>query len=379
MAAVLMAACGSEASTEQTPPPPRVSAAEVVIRDVQQWDEYTGHIQAVDTVELRPRVNGHIERINFVEGSEVEKGQVLFVIDQRPYRAALARAQAELERAAARTELARKDLTRAEQLAGARAISAEELDQRRTALAEAQASLRVAEAAVDVAELDLAFTEVRAPISGRVGHARVSPGNLVSSQPGGTPLTTIVSLDPVHVYFEHDEQTYQRYNTLSRNGQRTSARNGHQPVRVGLAGEPGFPHSGQMDFVDNRVDPSTGTIRARAVLPNPDRTLTPGMFARVRVLGGAASEAGLVDDKAVLTDQDRRYVYVIGEDGRARRRDVQLGRMAEGLRVVESGLSAGDRVIVHGVQKVFFPGMPVQAQSIAMGDPPPAPPSSAAN
>ena len=364
----LLAGCESAADNGTMPPPPEVSVAEVLVRDVQHWDEFTGRIEAVESVELRPRVSGYIERVNFTEGGEVAQGDVLFIIDQRSYRAALARARAELARAQSQEALARSELARARELADARAISTEELEQRSAALSQAQADTQRAQAAIDVAELELEFTAVRAPVAGRAGRAHVTAGNL--AQADTTVLTTIVSLDPVYVYFESDERTYLRYVEMERNGERS---NGHNPVRVALANESGFPHEGRLNFMDNQVDPRTGTIRARALLDNTDRRFTPGMFARVRLLGSGTIRAVLVDDKAVLTDQDRKYVYVVGDDGLAVRRDVRSGRMVDGLRVIEAGLDAGDRVIVHGVQKVFFPGMAVQAQPIAMGDPPPAP------
>lgn len=362
LALAVLAGCGSEAATEaQMPPPPEVSAAPVLARDIRQWDEFTGRIEAVETVELRPRVSGYIERVDYVEGSEVRKGDVLFVIDQRTYRAALDRAEAELARARAQADLARSEVARARKLADSRMISTEELDQRRAALAQAEAAVHAAQAVVEVAALDLEFTEVRAPISGRAGRALVTAGNLVSTEPNATLLTTIVSLDPVHVYFEGDEQTSLRH----------AARQGDNAVRVGLAGDTDYPHQGVLDFVDNRVDPATGTLRARAVLPNPDGGLTPGLFARVRLLDRRSTPTLLIDDRSVLTDQDRKYVYVVDDEGRALRKDIRLGRLIDDLRVVESGLAPGDRVIVHGVQKVFFPGMPVQVQIIAMSDPPP--------
>jgi multidrug efflux system membrane fusion protein len=363
--------CRGEAATEAMPPPPEVSVATVLVKDVRPWDEFTGHIEAVETVELRPRVSGYIDRVNYEEGGEIKKGDVLFVIDQRTYRAEFARAQAELARAETQADLARSEVARAKKLAEARAMSAEELDQRVSALAQAEANIRAAQSAVDVAKLDLEFTEVRAPISGRAGRALVTPGNLVSTQPNATLLTTIVSMDPVYVYFEGDERSYLRYNEMSRNGTRASSRDTGNPVRVGLAGDAGYPYEGEMDFMDNQVNSDTGTIRARAVLPNPDRIFTPGLFARVQLAGSDTFRAMLIDDKAVLTDQDRKYVYIVGEDGSAQRRDVQLGRMIDGLRVVAAGLEPKDRVIVHGVQKIFMPGMPVDAQVIAMGDPPP--------
>ena len=304
----------------------------------------------------RPDVAGQIvaiERVAYREGDEVRKGQLLFVIDQRPYRAALAQAEANLERARSEARLARSQDARAQALIDAKAISREEFDTRKAATAQGDAGVRAAEAAVASARLDLQFTEVRSPIDGRAGRALVTTGNL--AQADGTLLTTVVSLDPVHVYFESDEQAFLRDGTAS------SSR-----VRVGLADETGYPHEGIVDFVDNQVDPATGTIRARAVLKNTDRRFTPGLFARVQLEGGARAQALLIDDKAVLTDQDRKYVYVLGKGNQAVRKDVVLGRSVDGLRVVESGLAAQDTVIVNGVQKVFFPGMPVVPKKVAM-------------
>jgi membrane fusion protein, multidrug efflux system len=365
----ILTGCDSAANPDTRPPPPVVSVAQVLERDVTHWDEFTGRIEAVEAVELRARVSGYIEQVEYVEGGMVEKGDVLFTIDERPYRATLEQAHAELARAGTQAELARAELARAGRLAESRAISAEEHDQRRAAARQAEANVRAAQAVVETAALDLEFTRVRAPIAGRTGRARVTAGNL--AQADATVLTTIVSLDPVHVYFDGDERTYLGYQAMARNGERPNGRN---PVRVALSGETGFPHEGVLDFMDNQLDPNTGTIRARAVLSNADALFTPGLFARVQLLGSGTYRALLVDDKAILTDQDRKYVYVLSEDGRALRRDIRPGRLVEGLRVVESGLEPGDRVIVHGVQRVFFPGMPVQAQTIAMGDPP-APPT----
>ena len=344
------------------PPPPAVSVAKVVARDVQPWDEFTGRISAVETVELRPRVSGYIERVAFEEGREVRRGDLLFVIDQRRYRAVYDRAVAEFERARSEARLAASELERAETLLAAKAISREEFDARRAASTQGGAAVRAAAAAVDAARLDLQFTEVRSPIDGRAGRALVTVGNL--AQADTTLLTTLVSLDPMHVYFEADEQTFLDYAAAARRGEhRTDA----SPVRVGLANEDGFPHAGRVDFVDNQVDARTGTIRARAVVPNPDRTLTPGLFARVQLAGGHRQAALLIDEKAVLTDQDRKYVYVLGPNDVAVRKDVVLGRRDGTLRVVDRGLEPEDVVIVHGVQKVFFAGMPVAPQEIAMG------------
>ena len=354
------------ASGEAGLPPPEVSVAQVASRDVRQWDEFTGRVSAVETVELRPRVSGYVERVAYQEGQEVRKGDLLFLIDQRSYRAAFDRGRAELEHARSAARLAASEYVRAQTLVDERAISREEFDARKAAATQGNAAVRAAEAALDRARLDLEFTEVRAPIDGRAGRALVTIGNL--AQADTTLLTTLVSLDPVHVYFEADEQTYLRYGELARRGEHAASDN---PVRIGLANEAGFPHAGTLDFIDNQVDAGTGTIRARAVVPNPDRAFTPGLFARVQMAGSGRVNALLIDDKAVLTDQDRKYVYVLGPGNTAVRRDVELGRMAEGLRVVTSGLEHGDKVIVHGVQKVFVAGMPVTPQLIAMGDPPP--------
>jgi multidrug efflux system membrane fusion protein len=352
--------CASRASESAgMPPPAQVSAADVLVREVHPWDEYTGRIAAVDSVELRPRVSGYVERVAFREGQEVKKGDLLFVIDKRPYEAALAQAQAQLERARSEAALARAQDARAQALIEAKAISREDFESRRAASGSSNAAVRAAEAAVAAARLNLQFTEVRAPIDGRAGRALATAGNL--AQADATLLTTVVSLDPVHVYFEADEQSYLRYQQEAR-GRAGEA----NPVRVGLAGEPGFPHEGKVDFIDNQVDAGTGTIRARAVLPNPDRILTPGLFARVQLQGSAGFEATLVDDKAILTDQDRKYVYVVDGKHTAQRRDVRLGGVADGLRIVADGLKPGDRVVVDGVQKVFFPGMPVKDTLVPM-------------
>ncbi len=371
LVAAVIAACSSQAAPGEgagMPPPPEVSVATVLSKQVRQWDDFTGRVAAIETVELRPRVSGYVERVAYQEGQEVKKGDLLFVIDQRRYRAELNRAQADLERARSEARLAQSQDARAHTLLEAKAISREEFDTRKAATAQGNAGVRAAEAAVASAQLDLQFTQVRSPIDGRAGRAMVTEGNL--AQADSTLLTTLVSQDPMYVYFESDEQSFLRYQELARKGERENNKN---PVRVGLASEQGYPHAGTVDFIDNQVDPATGTIRARAVLPNPDRVFTPGLFARVQLEGSAEFKAMLIDDKAVLTDQDRKYVYVLGPKNTAVRKDVVLGRTIGGLRVVEKGLAANDKVIVHGVQKVFFPGMPVSPKQIAMGDPAPAP------
>jgi len=359
--ALNLTGCTSTAAPA-APPPPEVSVAAVVAKPVRQWDDFTGRIAAVEMVDLRARVSGYVQRVAYEEGQEVKKGDLLFVIDPRPYRAVLDRALADLDRARAEARLAQAQDARAQSLIEAKAISREEYETRKAATAQGGAGVRAAEAAVAAAQLDLTFTEVRSPIDGRAGRAAITQGNL--AQADATSLTTVVSQDPVYVNFESDEQAYLRYLELARKGERNGS---HNPVRVGLANESGYPHEGTVDFVDNQVDAATGTIRARAVLRNPDRAFTPGMFARVQLEGSAEFEALLIDDKAVLTDQDRKYVYVLGAENKAVRKDVVLGRTVGGLRVVQSGLQAQEKVIVHGVQKVFFPGMPVTPTVIEMG------------
>jgi len=364
---IAIAACSSEAAAPGgMPPPPQVSVAQVLSKEVSQWDEFTGRVAAVETVELRPRVSGYVQQVAYREGQDVRKGDLLFVIDPRPYKAALDQAVANLEKARAEQALAQTQDRRAQTLIDAKAISREEFEIRRAASSQGDAGVRAAEAAVAAARLDLQFTQVRSPIDGRAGRAMVTEGNLAQSD--STLLTTLVSQDPMYVYFESDEQAFLRYAALARKGERDGVRN---PVRVGLADEDGYPHKGTVDFIDNQVDAATGTIRARAVVANPDRVFTPGLFARVQLQGSGRFKAMLIDDKAVLTDQDRKYVYVLGPHNTAARKDIVAGRMIDGLRVVESGLAPTDKVIVHGVQKVFMPGMPVTPQTIVMGAPPP--------
>lgn len=366
---VLLAGCDTQAdSAQQAPPPPEVSVAEVVVEDVDFWDAFTGHIEATESVALRPQVSGYIERINYTEGETVAQGDVLFVIDPRPYQAQLAHAEAELQRAEATLALARGEAARAETLAQTRAISQEQLDQKRATTAQATAELMAAKATLETARLNMAYTEVRAPIAGRTGRALVTTGNLVSE---ATPLTSIVSLEKVHVHFFADERSYLRYDALARTGQRPDSRSMPTPVRLGLAADSGYPYQGEVDYVDNRLDAATGTIRMRAVFDNQDGRFAPGMFARVQLQGGSAEEILLIDDKAVLTDQDRKFVYVVNDDGVALRKDIRLGRQVDDLRAVESGLSPGDRVVVQGAQRIFFPGMPVSAQDVPMRAPAP--------
>lgn len=361
-----LAGCDFKGAEQSAPPAPAVSVAEVPLKTVSQWDNFNGRVEAVQSVQLRPRVTGYIDKVNYTEGQEVKKGDVLFTIDDRTYRAELARAQADLASARTQAQLARSESGRTEKLIGSQAISREVWEQRRSAATQAQASVLAAEAAVDMAKLNLDFTRVIAPIDGRASRALITSGNLVTAGDSSSVLTSLVSLNTVYVYFDVDEATFLRYQQMSRKGERGSQGHVALPVKIGLVGEQGYPHSGEVDFTDNQLTASTGTIRMRALLDNQQRLFTPGLFARVQLPGRADFPALLINDKAVLTDQDRKYVYVVDASGKAQRRDIQQGQLANGLRVVQHGLQQGDKVIVDGVQKVFMPGMPVNAKTVPM-------------
>ncbi|MCK7229899.1 MULTISPECIES: efflux RND transporter periplasmic adaptor subunit [Enterobacter] len=363
---VLLVGCDNSVAQNAAPPAPAVSAADVVVKSISQWDSFNGRIEAVESVQLRPRVSGYIDKVNYTDGQEVKKGEVLFTIDDRTYRAALEQAQANLARAKTQASLAQSEANRTDKLVNTNVVSREEWEQRRSAATQAQADIRAAQAAVDAAQLNLDFTKVTAPIDGRASRAMITSGNLVTAGDTASVLTTLVSQKTVYVYFDVDESTYLHYQNLARSGQGASSNHTALPVEIGLTGEEGYPHQGKVDFLDNQLTPSTGTIRMRALLDNAQRQFTPGLFARVRLPGSAEFKATLIDDKAVLTDQDRKYVYIVDKEGKAQRRDITPGRLADGLRIVRQGLNPGDKVIVEGLQKVFMPGMPVNAKTVAM-------------
>jgi multidrug efflux system membrane fusion protein len=356
LSAVALTLSRAEDKPPAAPPLQAVTVAPVPQREIAEWDEFTGRLEAVDQVEIRPRVSGYIQRVAFTEGREVKKGEVLFEIDPRPYQAELARAEAELEGAKSAASLAASDVQRADKLVKAQAISREEYDSRTSAKAQGGASVKAAEAAVETARLNLNWTRVRSPISGRVSNALVTPGNLVQASPA-TLLTTVVSLDPMYVYFDSDEQTYLRYAGQARSAG-SNWREARLPVYLGLANETGYPHQGRLDFVDNQVDPKTGTIRTRAVFSNKSRALTPGLFARVKLVGTHKTKALLVRDAAVGTDQDRKFVLVVGPGDTLAYRPVVPGRLVDGLRIIDSGVQPGERVVVNGLMRVR-PGMKV--------------------
>ena len=338
-----------------------VDAATVVRTPIRQWDEFNGRVNAVDSVEIRPRVTGYVQRIAFKEGDSVRKGDLLLVIDPRQYQATLNSALARLERAKASVVMNEAQDRRAQVLVKNNAMSREDADTRRANFTQSQADVQDATAAVALARLDLEFTEVRSPINGRASRATLTLGNLAVADQ--TLLTSVVSQDPVYVYFDPDEYSYLRYSEQARNAQAPATK---LSVRVGLSNESGFPHAGDVDFLDNQVDPTTGTIRLRATLSNKNRVFTPGLFARVQLSSSIETNAILIDDKAVLTDQDRKYVYVVGAGDIAERKDIQLGRMNEGLRIVESGLTPGDKIIVGGLQRIYYAGMPVKPSEVVM-------------
>jgi RND family efflux transporter MFP subunit len=357
--------CGKSGGSAQ--PPPQVSVAQVLEQRVKDWDEFTGRLQAVETVEIRPRVSGYIDKVAFTEGSQVKRGDLLFVIDPRPYQAEYDRAAADVKRYKTALDLARIELARVQHLKDSGAVSEEELDERKSTVAQVEANVAGAEAALETASLNLNFTRVTSPIAGRVSRAEVTRGNLVTGgSNGGTLLSSVVSMDPMYLYFDADEQSYLRYAKLARSGVGPDSNNAQNPVQVGLANEEGFPHSGAVDFVDNQLNPQTGTIRARAVLPNKDGQFTPGLFARVQLLVSGEYSAILIEDRAVNTDQNQKYVLLLGANNQIEYRKVKLGRVIGGLRVVREGLKPGDVIVVNGAQRVH-PGVTVTPQRLTMG------------
>ena len=358
--------CGGSGGAQSAAPPPEVSVAQVLQRRVKDWDEFTGRLQAVETVEIRPRVSGYIDQVAFIEGKVVKRGDLLFVIDPRPYKADYDRAAADLKRFRTTLDLARIEQKRVQHLKESGAVSQEEVDERESTVAQMEANVAGAEAALESAALNMSFTRVTSPIDGRVSRAEVTRGNLVTGGTnGGTFLTSVVSLDPIYLYFEGDEATYLRYIQLARAGERPSSRDAPNPVRVGLANEEGFPHAGTMDFVDNQVNSQTGTIRARAVLQNKDGLYIPGLFARVQLLGSSEYTAVLIDDRAVNTDQSQKYVLLLAPGNKVEYRRVKLGRVIDGLRIVREGLKPDDVIVVSGAQRVH-PGIVVTPQKVAM-------------
>lgn len=350
-------------------PAPEVTVAPAHTRVVSAREEFPGRLEAVDRVDVRSRVTGYIEAVHFQQGQDVRKGDLLVTIDPRPYQARLQRAEGDLAAIQSRMELARLELGRAEKLLSSQATSQRDVDERAAAVKDLEASARSARAAVDAARLDLSYTRVTAPISGRAGRFDITAGNLVQAEaPEPAILTTIVAVNPVYVSFEVDEATFVRFGL-----QGASRRK--MPVEFALAGETGFPRHATLQFVDNRVDPGTGSVRARAIVDNADGSLTPGLFARVRISDPAGEQAAvLVPDRAIGTDQDRKFVLVVGADKKASYRPVKTGAAMDGDRIVREGLREGEQVIVNGLLRVR-PGQVVNAKPEAVAPPAPLPPA----
>jgi multidrug efflux system membrane fusion protein len=365
VAGVLSTLAGCEGAHSQTPaqtPGAVVTAATVITRQISETQEFSGRLEAVERVEVRSRVGGYIDSVHVEPGALVHKGQLLFVIDPRPYKAETDRAEAMARAAQARADLARLELGRAERLLADRAIAQREYDERAAGVKELDAGARAAAAVADTARLNLSYTRVYAPIDGRVSKAEITVGNLIDP---AAVLTSLVSVKDIYASFDGDEDTYLRVAARARAGAAV-------PVRVGLANETGFPHEGRLEFVDNRLDPQTGAVRLRALLTNTELSLSPGLFARVQVEGGGRAggqaTALLIDERAVGTDQSRKFVVVVGPDSRAEFRPVTLGGLDKGLRVVRSGLKPGEKIVVNGLQRVR-PGAPLAPQLVAMEAP----------
>ena len=377
VAALALAACDDGAGDGQADaalPPPPVTVANPLVMPVTEWYEFTGRFEATESVEVRARVSGYLEEIRFEDGEIVEQGQVLFVIDRRPYQAEVEQLQAQVNSAAAQVDLADAELRRAEQLVNNENISRSTYDQRMQQKRAAEAAQEMAEAAVRAAELDLEFTEVRAPITGRISDRRVDIGNLVTGDPGATLLTTIVALDPIYFVFDMSEADYLGFQRAVEEGELSSARDRSTQVQVRLPDEPDtetWPRTGYMDFVDNRIDQSAGTIRARAELANPDHFITPGQFGQLRLPGSPRYEAILIPDSAIVADQADKIVLAVAEDGTVEPRAIREGpRYAGGLRIVRRGLEASDRIVINGLMRAR-PGAKVDPQPGTIAPPSP--------
>jgi len=351
--ALALSGCDKPAQPAAAAAPLPVTVAQPTRRTVTDWDEFTGRFEAVEEVQVRSRVGGFVTSVEFRDGAFVNTGDMLYVIDARPFEAVAEQADGQLSDARAKAELAKRELDRALSLNQTQAVSDSIVDQRRQALQAAKAAQTQAEGSLKAAQLNIEFSHVVAPIGGRVSRHLVSVGNLVqgSDAGGGTLLTSIVSLDPIHIYFDMDEATYQKNNRLYFEGKRPSSRENPNPVQVTLTGETKPSHEGKVDFLDNRLDVSTGTLRGRAVIPNKDFSILPGQFGRVRLIGSSPYDALLLPDTAIATDQSRKIVFVVKDDDTVEARPVTLGPLDDGLRVIREGLKAEDRVIVDGLQR----------------------------
>jgi RND family efflux transporter MFP subunit len=366
--AVTLSGCGDKAPQQAAAGPLPVTVAQPTKRTVTDWDEFTGRFEAVEEVQVRARVGGFVTSVEFRDGAFVNTGDLLYVIDSRPFEAVAEQADGQLSDARAKAELARRELDRALTLNKTQAVSDSIVDQRRQALQAAKAAQMQAEGLLKAAHLNIEFTHVVAPIGGRVSRHLVSVGNLVqgSDNASGTLLTSIVSLDPIYIYFDMDEATYLKNNRLYFEGKRPSSRENPNPVQVSLTGEAKPSHDGKVDFLDNRLDISTGTLRGRAVIPNKNFSILPGQFGRVRLIGSSPYEALLLPDTAIASDQSRKIVFVVKDDDTVEARPVTLGPLDEGLRVIREGLKPEDRVIIEGLQRAR-PGAKVAPHAAPIG------------
>ncbi|HMG77802.1 MAG TPA: efflux RND transporter periplasmic adaptor subunit [Xanthobacteraceae bacterium] len=357
----VLAGCDGKPTAGSAPPPPTVTVAHPFQKSITEWDEYTGRFTALETVEIRARVSGFIDSVHFHEGQIVKKDDLLFVIDQRPYQIAVELAKADIQRAQAKLDIATDDVNRATPLVQSKTLTEREFDTRQSVQRDAAGQLASANAALKQAQLNLEWTEVRAPIAGRISDKRVDAGNLITGgQTGATLLSVIVSIDPIHFVFDGSETDFLHYLRLAAAGTRPSSRDAPNPVAVRLADETEFTHQGRMDFVDNAINPKTGTIRARAVFDNKDGFLTPGFFGRLRLFGGT-HDALLIPDGAIASDQASKIVFTVAEDGTVGTKRVELGPIIDGLRVVRSGLAPTDRIVIDGLPRAR-PGQKVKAE-----------------
>ncbi|WP_394166720.1 efflux RND transporter periplasmic adaptor subunit [Neptunomonas phycophila] len=367
IAVMVLAACGGTETTAPSapPPPPEITVATVIHERITEWDEFTGRLQAPQTVSLVPRVSGYIEKVLFQEGALVKKGDVLFLIDSQPFDTEVKRLKADLINAKAAAQLASHDYDRAKKLGKQRAISNEAVDNRRAQQQQTAAQVASVQAALTRAQLDVQYTKVTAPIDGRVSYAMVTEGNFVNA--GQSELTSVVSTDTMYAYFDLDEQTYLKYDRLANAGKRVDARdtNADNPVYMGLANDTGYPHIGHIDFVDNRINQQTGTIRIRARFTNQDNSLIPGLFARVKLIGSDTYEGILIDNKAIGTDLNNKFVLVVNAENTLEYRPVTLGETINGLRIVTQGLAPEDVIVVNGLQRVR-PAMQIKPNPVAM-------------